>query len=90
MQHNHHLKSLLLGNNVVTDEGAKHIAEFIEKHPDHLDIWYIAGNEITGKGIAPVRLSLYSLLSLFSLFCLCLAIRAICPACALSRFPSAS
>lgn len=45
MEGNDAVKRLLLGNNVVGDQGAKLISDFINKG-SKLTTWYIAGNDI--------------------------------------------
>ncbi len=45
---------LLLGNNIVGDQGAKLIGEFIQSGSSPLTVWYIAGNNITHEGIKHV------------------------------------
>jgi Ran GTPase-activating protein (RanGAP) involved in mRNA processing and transport len=54
MQHSNHVTRLLLGNNIVGDEGARHIARYIRSGQSKLDCWYIAGNEITPDGLQAV------------------------------------
>ena len=46
------VKRLLLGNNIVSDSGAKEIA--LEMKVSKLECWYIAGNEFTLDGIIPI------------------------------------
>ncbi|THU99106.1 RNI-like protein [Dendrothele bispora CBS 962.96] len=38
----------LLGNNIIGPVGAKRIAAFVDKHPDRIKTWYLAGNCIDG------------------------------------------
>ena len=55
MMHTHHVKRLLLGNNIVGDDGAAAIAGFLRERGDSpLDCWYIAGNRIGPRGLAHV------------------------------------
>ncbi len=55
MMHTDHVKRLLLGNNIVGDDGAAAIAGFLrERHDSPLDCWYIAGNRIGPRGITHV------------------------------------
>lgn len=55
MMHTDHVKRLLLGNNIVGDDGAAAIAGFLrERHDSPLDCWYIAGNRIGPRGMAHV------------------------------------
>jgi len=54
MKENKQIDRLLLGNNIVGDEGGEVIAEFIKSGKSPLKIWYIAGNNFTEKGIKPI------------------------------------
>ncbi|MBA3548923.1 MAG: DUF924 family protein [Nannocystis sp.] len=55
MMHTDRVKRLLLGNNIVGDDGAAAIAGFLrERHDSPLDCWYIAGNRIGPRGIMHV------------------------------------
>lgn len=54
MQHSSHVTRLLLGNNIVGDEGARQIAAYIRSGRSKLEGWYIAGNEITPDGLRAV------------------------------------
>jgi len=55
MMHTHRVKRLLLGNNIVGDDGAAAIAGFLRERGDSpLDCWYIAGNRIGPRGLAHV------------------------------------
>ncbi len=55
MMHTHRVKRLLLGNNIVGDDGAAAIAGFLRERSDSpLDCWYIAGNRIGPRGLAHV------------------------------------
>ena len=55
MMHTDRVKRLLLGNNIVGDDGAAAIAGFLrERHDSPLDCWYIAGNRIGPRGITHV------------------------------------
>lgn len=54
MKNHKQIDRLLLGNNVVGDEGGKVISEFIKSGSSPLKIWYIAGNNFTAKGIEPI------------------------------------
>ena len=51
MDKNKYMTRLLLGNNIVGDDGAKAIADYIKSGRSVLDIWYIAGNRFTAKGL---------------------------------------
>jgi hypothetical protein len=52
LETNHHIKQFLLGNNVISTTGAHAISEFIEKYPDRIETWYIAGCHITYHGLS--------------------------------------
>ncbi|KAF9268571.1 RNI-like protein [Marasmius fiardii PR-910] len=39
----------LLGNNIIGPAGAKRIARFVDKYPDRMLTWYLAGNCIDGE-----------------------------------------
>ena len=55
MMHTDRVKRLLLGNNIVGDDGAAAIAGFLRERGDSpLDCWYIAGNRIGPPGLAHV------------------------------------
>lgn len=47
---NTHVRHFLLGNNVVTNHGARRIARFMHDHPDRMRTWYLAGNLIKPAG----------------------------------------
>ncbi len=52
MKYSDGIKRLLLGNNIVGDDGAAAIARFLRERADSpLDCWYIAGNDIGPRGI---------------------------------------
>eukprot|EP00324_Dicrateria_rotunda_P007571 CAMPEP_0206181914 /NCGR_PEP_ID=MMETSP1474-20131121/69090_1 /ASSEMBLY_ACC=CAM_ASM_001110 /TAXON_ID=97495 /ORGANISM="Imantonia sp., Strain RCC918" /LENGTH=258 /DNA_ID=CAMNT_0053596271 /DNA_START=1999 /DNA_END=2772 /DNA_ORIENTATION=+ len=60
MTNNEQVKRLLLGNNIVGDDGAKSIAHAIETNAvPNMDTWYIAGNNISAVGIKPICEALY-------------------------------
>ena len=44
LEHNTFVRHFLLGNNMVGLAGARAIAEFVYKHPDKIETWYLAGN----------------------------------------------
>jgi uncharacterized protein (DUF924 family)/Ran GTPase-activating protein (RanGAP) involved in mRNA processing and transport/predicted esterase len=46
-----HVDRILLGNNVIGDDGAQLIADFISSGQSNIKIWYIAGNNITSVGL---------------------------------------
>jgi Ran GTPase-activating protein (RanGAP) involved in mRNA processing and transport len=49
---------LFIGNNIVGDEGAKLIADFISSGKSTIYIWYIAGNNITSIGLEKITKAL--------------------------------
>ncbi|KAF9435055.1 hypothetical protein BGZ76_006980 [Entomortierella beljakovae] len=49
---NHQIHHFLLGNNAISTTGAKRIAEFIHRHPDRMETWYLAGCHITLHGLS--------------------------------------
>lgn len=52
LESNHQIRHFLLGNNAISTTGAKRIAEFIEKYPDQMETWYLAGCHITRYGLS--------------------------------------
>jgi len=56
---NPHVTRLMIGNNIVGNMGALAIADFIRSGHSHIDVWYIAGNEIDAEGLLPVCEALY-------------------------------
>lgn len=50
LENNTHIRHFLLGNNVITNHGARRIAKFVKDHPDRMRTWYIAGNHIKPAG----------------------------------------
>ncbi|KAH8650949.1 hypothetical protein BGZ60DRAFT_388477 [Tricladium varicosporioides] len=52
LEPNHHIKHFLLGNNAISTTGAKEISDFIAKHPNRMETWYIAGCHITQHGLS--------------------------------------
>lgn len=54
-----HVTRLMIGNNIVGNSGALAIADFIRSSRSHIDVWYIAGNEIDVEGLVPVCEALY-------------------------------
>ncbi|MCA9712628.1 MAG: hypothetical protein KDK70_42765, partial [Myxococcales bacterium] len=56
---NPHVTRLMIGNNIVGNTGALAIADFIRSGHSHIDVWYIAGNEIDADGLVPVCEALY-------------------------------
>lgn len=47
---NTHVRHFLLGNNVITNHGARRIAKFVKDHPERMKTWYLAGNHIKPAG----------------------------------------
>lgn len=47
-------KHFLLGNNVIGPVGAKAIADFVNRHPQRLETWYLAGNCIDTASLVPL------------------------------------
>lgn len=47
---NTHIRHFLLGNNVITNHGARRIARFVKEHPERMKTWYLAGNHIKPGG----------------------------------------
>ncbi|KAI1878396.1 uncharacterized protein JN550_000578 [Neoarthrinium moseri] len=58
LENNTHIRHFLLGNNVITNHGARRIAKFIEDHPDRMETWYLAGNHIKPAGLHAMAKSL--------------------------------
>ncbi|PMD12794.1 RNI-like protein [Hyaloscypha hepaticicola] len=52
LESNEQIRHFLLGNNVISTTGAKKIAEFIQKYPDHMETWYLAGYHLTCHGLS--------------------------------------
>ncbi|KAF9343337.1 hypothetical protein BGX26_005896 [Mortierella sp. AD094] len=52
LESNHQIRHFLLGNNAISTTGAKRIAEFIHRHPDRMETWYLAGCHITPHGLS--------------------------------------
>lgn len=52
LEPNHQIRHFLLGNNAISTTGAKQIAEFLEKYPDRMETWYLAGCHITQHGLS--------------------------------------
>ena len=51
---NQFVKHFLLGNNIIGPVGANAIAGFIAEFPERMETWYLAGNCITGEGLAKI------------------------------------
>ncbi len=54
MDGNPHVRRLLLGNNIIGNAGAGKIADFIREGRSRVNVWYIAGNRIDARGLAPI------------------------------------
>ncbi|KAH8821779.1 leucine rich repeat protein [Xylogone sp. PMI_703] len=52
LESNHQIRHFLLGNNVISTTGAKAIASFLEKYPDRMETWYIAGCHLTQHALS--------------------------------------
>lgn len=50
LENNTHIRHFLLGNNVITNHGARRISRFIRDHPMRMKTWYLAGNHIKPAG----------------------------------------
>lgn len=51
LEGNTHISQFLLGNNIISGTGADRIARFIEKHPERIETWYLAGGHINALGM---------------------------------------
>ncbi|KAH8593487.1 hypothetical protein B0O99DRAFT_627319 [Bisporella sp. PMI_857] len=52
LESNYQIKHFLLGNNAISTTGAKRIADFLQKYPDRMETWYLAGCHITRHGLS--------------------------------------
>ncbi|KAL3419513.1 leucine rich repeat protein [Phlyctema vagabunda] len=52
LESNTQIRHFLLGNNAISTTGAKEIAGFIQRHPDRIETWYLAGCHITRHGLS--------------------------------------
>jgi Ran GTPase-activating protein (RanGAP) involved in mRNA processing and transport len=52
LESNTFITHFLLGNNAISATGAQCIANFIEKHPNRMETWYLAGCHITRHGLS--------------------------------------
>lgn len=50
LEKNTFIRHFLLGNNMIGPVGARMIAEFVHKHPNNIETWYLAGNCIDLAG----------------------------------------
>lgn len=55
---NTHIRHFLLGNNVITNHGARRIAKFVKAHPGRMKTWYLAGNHIKTAGFCELARAL--------------------------------
>ncbi|KAK1230556.1 hypothetical protein PQX77_006356 [Marasmius sp. AFHP31] len=58
----------LLGNNIIGPLGAKRIANFVDRYPDRMSTWYLAGNCIDGDSFTVLVDSLVKSSSLTNLW----------------------
>lgn len=58
LESNKQIKHFLLGNNVITNSGARRIARFIQRHPNRMATWYLAGNLIKLEGLKELATAL--------------------------------
>lgn len=52
LESNQDISQFLLGNNAISTTGCKQINEFIQKYPDRMETWYLAGCHITRHGLS--------------------------------------
>lgn len=52
LESNHHIRHFLLGNNVISTTGARSIAQFLEKYPNRMETWYLAGCHLTQHALS--------------------------------------
>ncbi|KAJ4420909.1 hypothetical protein N0V82_004089 [Gnomoniopsis sp. IMI 355080] len=58
LEGNRHIRHFLLGNNVITNHGARRIARFVKEHPERMKTWYLAGNHIKPAGLSDLAKAL--------------------------------
>lgn len=51
LEHNTFVRHFLLGNNMIGPVGAREISDFLQKHPNNIETWYLAGNCIDLAGL---------------------------------------
>lgn len=51
LEKNTFIRHFLLGNNMIGPVGARMIADFVQKYPDNIQTWYLAGNCIDLAGL---------------------------------------
>jgi len=44
LEKNTFVRHFLLGNNMIGPVGARKISDFVRKHPNNIETWYLAGN----------------------------------------------
>jgi Ran GTPase-activating protein (RanGAP) involved in mRNA processing and transport len=52
LESNDQINQFLLGNNAISTTGAKRIASFLERYPNRMETWYLAGCHITRHGFS--------------------------------------
>ncbi|KAK5942522.1 hypothetical protein PMZ80_005087 [Knufia obscura] len=50
LEQNDFIQHFLLGNNIIGPAGCRRIARFLDKYPNRMDTWYLAGNCIDSFG----------------------------------------
>lgn len=60
LSYNNEIKHFLLGNNIIGPNGARAIANYIQRHPNRMKTWYLAGNMIDAKAFALIADALKS------------------------------
>lgn len=58
LEENTHIRHFLLGNNVITNHGARRVAKFVRDHPDRMKTWYLAGNHVKSSGFGELARAL--------------------------------
>ncbi len=51
LEHNAFVRHFLLGNNMIGPIGAREISDFVQKRPNNIETWYLAGNCIDLTGL---------------------------------------
>ncbi|KAL2075225.1 hypothetical protein VTL71DRAFT_168 [Oculimacula yallundae] len=68
LEPNTQIKHFLLGNNAISSTGAKSTAEFISRHPNRMETWYLAGCHITRTGLQMLASQMISSTSITNLW----------------------
>ncbi|KAK3062239.1 hypothetical protein LTS18_004544 [Coniosporium uncinatum] len=55
---NSSVRHFLLGNNIISNRGARRIARFIREHPGRMETCYLAGNHIKDNGLKDITWAL--------------------------------